>query len=85
MPKGHPEKDAAFAYIAYTVRPEIQKDQSKYISYGPTVKKAVPMINPAILKDLPAAYTDNVLYVDIAFWTDRREELAERWNAWQAK
>ncbi len=85
VPKGHPEKDAAFAYIAYTVRPEIQKDQSKYISYGPTVKKAVPMINPDILKDLPAAYTDNVLYVDIAFWADRREELAERWNAWQAK
>ncbi len=62
-------------------------NQSKYISYGPTVKAAVPLINPDILKDLPTApaNTKNVLNVDIAFWADRREELLERWNAWQAQ
>ena len=87
VPKDHPEKQAAFEYIAYTVQPEVMANQSKYISYGPTVKASVALINADILKDLPTApgNTKNVLNVDIAFWTDRREELAERWNAWQAQ
>ena len=87
VPKGHPEKEAAFKYIAYTVQPEVMARQSRYISYGPTVKAAIPLIPPEILKDLPTApgNTKNVLNVDIAWWADRREELNERFNAWIAK
>ncbi len=87
VPKGHPEKDAAFEFIAYATQPEVMARQSKYISYGPTVKAAVPLINPDILKDLPTApeNTKNVLNVDIGWWADRREEINERWNAWQAQ
>ena len=87
IPKGHPESDLAHQFIAYASRPDVQKNQSKYISYGPTVKATVPLINPDILKDLPAApeNTQNYYVVNAAWWADRREELVERLNAWLAQ
>ena len=87
IPKGHPEVDLAYKFIAYASRPDVQKNQSKYISYGPTVRATVPLINPDILKDLPSApaNTKNFYVVNAGWWADRREELMERLNAWLAQ
>lgn len=87
IPKGHPEAELGYQFIAYASRPDIQKNQSKFISYGPTVKATVPLINPDILKDLPTApeNTQNYYVVNAAWWADHREELAERLNAWLAQ
>jgi putative spermidine/putrescine transport system substrate-binding protein len=87
IPKGHPEKDLAMKFIEFASRAEVQKNQSRYISYGPTVKETVRLIIPDILKDLPTApeNTKNYFVVDIQFWADRREELTEHFNAWLAQ
>jgi putative spermidine/putrescine transport system substrate-binding protein len=84
IPAGHPGKDAALAFIEYASRPEVQKNQSLYISYGPVVKDAMALINPDILKHLPTApeNTKNWFWVDAKWWADRREELTERFTAW---
>ena len=87
IPKGHPELDLAYKFLEYASRPEVMGNQSKYISYGPTVKAAVPLIDPAILKDLPTApeNTKNYLNANFQFWADRGEELEERFEAWLLK
>ena len=87
IPKGHPEKDKAMAFIVYASRADVMKNQSKYISYGPTVKDALPLISPDILMHLPTApeNTKNWFWVDGQWWADHREELTERFTAWLAQ
>jgi len=87
IPKGHPELDLAYKFVEYASRPEVMGNQSKYISYGPTVYDAVPLIDPAILADLPTApaNTQNYLNANFEFWADRGEELEERFEAWLIK
>ncbi len=87
IPRGHPELDLAYKFLEYASRPEVMANQSKYISYGPTVHEAVPLIDPAILADLPTApaNTKNYLNANFQFWADRGEELEERFEAWLIK
>ncbi|MBI2469558.1 MAG: ABC transporter substrate-binding protein [Candidatus Rokubacteria bacterium] len=87
IPKGHPQKELALKFIAFASTPEVQANQSKYISYGPTTRKALELIDRVILKDLPTApaNTKNYYQVNSKWWADRREELTEKFNAWAAK
>ncbi len=48
---------------------------------------SAPLVDPAILPDLPSA-PDNlktVFYPDPQFWGDKGDELRERFNAWLAQ
>jgi putative spermidine/putrescine transport system substrate-binding protein len=87
IPKGTPRLDLAYKFVAFATDPQNMKNQSKYISYGPGNKDAVPLIAPDILKDLPSAPENmkNAINVDVQFWADKGEELRERFNAWLAQ
>lgn len=87
IPKGNPRKDLAMKFIAFSMRPEIMGQQSRYISYAPTVKAAIKYVAPAVLPDMPTApeNTRNAFAVDPLFWADHGEELTARFNAWLAK
>lgn len=87
IPKGSPNKDAALKFIAFASKPENQKVYSQNIAYGPTNKKAVPLLDPKLVADLPTA-PQNIksgVAVDVAFWADYGEALEQRFNAWAAK
>ena len=87
IPKNHPQKDAAMKFIAFASRPDVMANQSKYISYGPTIKSVIPMVDPAVLPHLPTAPENikNAFSIDGQWWGDHREELTERFNAWLAQ
>ena len=87
IPKGSPNKDAALKFIAFASKPENQKVYSQNIAYGPTNKKAVPLLDKQLVADLPTA-PQNIksgVAVDVAFWADYGESLEQRFNAWAAK
>ncbi|MBV8681064.1 MAG: ABC transporter substrate-binding protein [Aquitalea sp.] len=87
IPKGSPNKDAALKFIAFASKPENQKGYSEQIAYGPTNKKAVPLLDKKLVADLPTA-PQNIksgVAVDVAFWADYGEALEQRFNAWAAK
>jgi len=87
MPKGGPKVDLAYEFISYASQPMAMANQTKWISYGPANKDAVPNIEAATLPDLPTA-PDNMgtaLLLDPQFWADHNEELNERFNAWLAQ
>jgi putative spermidine/putrescine transport system substrate-binding protein len=87
IPKGSPNKDAALKFIAFASKPENQKGYSEQIAYGPTNKKAVPLLDKKLVADLPTA-PQNIksgVAVDVAFWADYGESLEQRFNAWAAK
>jgi putative spermidine/putrescine transport system substrate-binding protein len=87
MPKGGPRLDLAYKFISYASQPDKMANQTKYISYGPANKDAIPNIDPAILPDLPTAPDNmkNALIIDPNFWGDKGDELRERFNAWLAQ
>ena len=69
-------------FVAFTVTPEVMAKQSKYISYGPTLKDAIALGPEDILIDLPTApeNTKNAFVVSREVWADHDEELTERFN-----
>jgi putative spermidine/putrescine transport system substrate-binding protein len=86
IPKGPKDLQASYDFIKFSVTPEVIANQTKFISYGPTVKAAIPHIPPEILKDLPTApeNSGNKLVADAEFWGDNNEELSKRFNDWLA-
>jgi len=69
------------------VMPQQQKVYSENIAYGPANVQAVPLLDKAILKDMPTTPENiaNQVQIDVAFWADNGEQLEQRFNAWAAK
>ena len=87
IPKGTPKLEEAYRFISYSSDPQRMADQTKYISYGPSNMDSSPLVDPAVLGDLPTS-PDNLktaLNVDPQFWADHGDELRERFNAWLAQ
>ena len=60
VPKGAPHKDLAMKFLAEISKPQYQAEFTKYITYGPTNKKAYELgaIDAAYAKRLPS-YPEN--------------------------
>lgn len=86
-PKGSKKKQLADKFVAFTMNPNVMAEQSKYISYGPTLKAAIAKVPANILADLPTApqNTKTAFVVSGEFWADHDEELTERFNKWLAQ
>jgi putative spermidine/putrescine transport system substrate-binding protein len=87
IPKGTPKLDGAYRFITFASDPQRMAEQTKYISYGPANKAAIPNVDPSILPHLPTANENmgTALIVDPQFWADNGEQLRERFNAWLAQ
>ncbi|MDH1263189.1 ABC transporter substrate-binding protein [Pseudomonas sp. GD03944] len=87
IPKGAKDQDAAQKFIAFSVTPEQQKIYSQNIAYGPANKKAVELLDPKLLKDMPTTPENiaNQVAMDVTFWADYGEQLEQRFNAWAAR
>lgn len=87
LPKGGKHLDLAKQFVKFTIDPDVMAQQSKYISYGPTLKAAISKIPPNILADLPTAPENmkTAFVVSSEFWADHDEELTERFNSWLAQ
>ncbi len=87
VPKGTKNLALAKEFIKYTINPDVMAQQSKYISYGPTLKAAIAKVPADILADLPTAPQNakNGFVVSSEFWADHDEELTERFNNWLAQ
>ena len=87
VPKGVPDLEEVWKFLAFASSPEAQGDQTNYIAYGPMRKGAEEFVNPDILPHLPTApqNTQNYLLMDVEFWADQREALSARMATWMAK
>ena len=92
IPKGAPNKDAAWTYIKWATQSERQADLTRYISYGPVRKSGSEGVG--VYKDdktematyLPTypEYLEDALTSDVEFWANYDTELSERFNTWLA-
>ena len=80
IPKGAPHKDLAMKFLNEISKPQYQADFTKYITYGPTNKKAyeIGAIDAAYAKKLPSS-PDNVakqLPIDLDWYIKNEKKAA---------
>ncbi|TBU87995.1 ABC transporter substrate-binding protein [Stutzerimonas kirkiae] len=87
IPRGAKAQEAAREFIRFSVQPEQQKVYSQNIAYGPANKKALELLDPQLLEQMPTAPQNivNQVAMDVVFWADYGEQLEQRFNAWAAR
>ncbi len=85
VPKGAKNKEAAMKFIAYASSPEGQAEMAAGTGYAPTNLKSPALMDPALAKTLPDQQTASQVNADMAYWAKHRDEIGERWYAWQSK
>ena len=86
-----PEREkAVFDYLYFATDTQRLADQAKWISYGPARKSSAPLVGkhaelgidmaPHMPTDPKNAET--ILYNNIEFWADYRDDLDQRFQAW---
>ena len=87
IPRGAARQDLTRNFMAFTLKPEPQKNFSEYIDYGATNKHAMKLLPESRIADLPTApkNLEHQVQVNASFWADNGEQLEQRFNAWAAR
>ena len=90
---GAPNLDTAVEFLAFTARPESMAAMSRYISYSPVRRSALPLVT--IHEDtgvemephmpVTPARLERSVYNDWDWWADFGDEVNERFGAWLAR
>lgn len=84
IPKGAKRREAAMALIRFSARPEAQRELTKYINYGPTVRAAYEQLSAAERMTLPSSPENRGKHFIFngAWWAENEQRVLERWNTW---
>jgi putative spermidine/putrescine transport system substrate-binding protein len=84
IPTGAKDQDATYKFIKYTLDPAVNSKLPQHISYGPTVIAGLPMVDKALLANLPTAPENSTskLVIDPDFWADYGPDLSARFSTW---
>lgn len=87
IPKGTPNLDAAYQFIAFAMRPEQQKLYTEKMAYGPSNTAAAALLDKTLASELPTAPENmkNALQMNVEFWTENGEALEQRFMSWASK
>ncbi|OSI30604.1 ABC transporter substrate-binding protein [Bradyrhizobium canariense] len=87
IPKGSSRLDAAYKFLAFAGRPQPQADVANNTASGTGNRDAIALVDPTMLPNLPNApqHMDRVVLSDSSFWSERGDELRQRFTAWLAK
>lgn len=90
IPRGAPNKDAAWDYIKFATGTQPLADQAKWIAYGPARKSSAAFVGkyrddktdmgphmPTAPENMKTAVTN-----DFEFWADYGSEISQRFNTW---
>lgn len=85
IPKGSKNYDAAMRFIEFATRPDRQAELTKYIAYGPTNRKAFPLVDPktmALLPSEPGNFSKGFLF-NGDWWGPNLSKVTERFTEWR--
>lgn len=85
VPKGTKNKDAAMKFIAEATSAEGQAAFAAASGYAPVNTGSAALMDPAVRATLPDAQTAVQVNADLAYWAAHRDEIGNRWYAWQAQ
>ncbi|MBZ9603063.1 extracellular solute-binding protein [Phyllobacterium chamaecytisi] len=80
-------KKDAYKFLAFGGSPEPQADLTRYFPFGPGNQDAMPLLDPAVLTDLPNTPERDAIALqpDYLFKIEKGDELAQRFTAWLAQ
>lgn len=85
IPAGSKNYDAAMKFIAFAIQPQRQADLIKHIAYGPTNRKAFPLIDPkvaALLPSNPDNFKKGFVFSG-DWWGPNLTKVTEQFNEWR--
>ncbi|WP_035968429.1 ABC transporter substrate-binding protein [Bradyrhizobium sp. WSM1417] len=87
IPKGTPQREEAYKFIAFAASPRAQADLTRSISYSSLNQDAMALVDPAMLPNLPTApdHLAKLFMPDPAFQAEKGAELRQRFTNWLAK
>ncbi|TIN43494.1 MAG: extracellular solute-binding protein, partial [Mesorhizobium sp.] len=85
IPKGSKNKASAMKFLAAATSPKSQAMFAEASGYAPINTAAKAEMPADVVKSLPDAYVDGQINLDMNYWAENRDKIAERWYAWQAK
>jgi putative spermidine/putrescine transport system substrate-binding protein len=85
VPKGTTNKDAAMKFIAAATSAKGQADFAAATGYAPINIESADIMDPAVRATLPDVQTAEQVNADLAYWAEHRDEIGNRWYAWQAQ
>ncbi len=85
--KGSPNIDSAYDFINFAMTPEVIAKFPERRPYGPVNLKAVSLIEPGLLKNMPTAPQNikNALLTNVNFWNTNGAALEQRFQNWKTK
>jgi putative spermidine/putrescine transport system substrate-binding protein len=87
VPKGAPNADNAMKFINWALQPKPQAELTKYIAFGPTNPKAMPLVD-AKLRPLLSSDPDNIkkgFLLSGDWWGPNLDKVNEQWNEWRLR
>lgn len=85
IPKGAPHLAVAQKFIAYATSAKAQAAFATDTGYAPVNKGAAALMGPKALATLPGAHAASHVDLNMAYWAAHRDDIANRWYAWQTK
>lgn len=85
VPKGTKNKAAAMKFIAAATSAKAQAEFAAETGYAPINLESPDMMGAEIRKSLPDSYSENQINANMAYWAENRDEIGNRWYAWQAE
>ncbi|MFT3688690.1 ABC transporter substrate-binding protein [Paenirhodobacter sp.] len=85
VPKGTKNKAEAMRFIAAATSAQAQADFAAATGYAPINTGSPALMDPAVRATLPDAHGESRIDADMAWWAAHREEIGNRWYAWQAE
>lgn len=85
VPKGAANREAAMQFIAEATSAGGQAAFAAASGYAPINLGSADLMDPAVRATLPDAQTAVQVNADMAYWAEHRDEIGNRWYAWQAQ
>jgi putative spermidine/putrescine transport system substrate-binding protein len=85
VPKGAPNKAEAMKFIALATSAKPQAEMAAATGYAPINLDAPAEMDPEIRATLPDQQAATQVNADMNYWAEHRDEIGERWYAWQAQ
>lgn len=85
VPKGTKNQKAAMQYIAAATGAEAQAGFAAETSFAPINLGSAALMEPKVRATLPDQQTAVQINADMSYWAQHRDEIGNRWYAWQAR
>jgi putative spermidine/putrescine transport system substrate-binding protein len=80
--KNAPNKENAFKFLSFSMRPDRQAAAMELLGNTPVSKKALPLLSPGVRKWLPNMESDQNVLLDDLWWAQNFDKVSRRFKEW---